>query len=160
MRPITANDLMNPTVLTVRDGMTLRQLAVYLMDNEITGAPVEDGHGQLVGVVSVVDIVRSASEEDDDESGTQSEFFQCREDPGLTARDREVLRHRRAEEVLVADIMTPEVYAVTEDASVSEIASTMLDHHLHRLLVTRGGQPVGIISTSDLLGLLIDENES
>ena len=51
------------------------------------------------------------------------------------------------------------VYTVSEDATVSEIASTMLDNHLHRVLVTRDGQPLGIISTSDLLGLLIDEDD-
>jgi len=37
------------------------------------------------------------------------------------------------------------------------VASRMLDSHVHRLLVTRDGRPVGIITTSDLLGLLIDE---
>ena len=57
----------------------------------------------------------------------------------------------------MADIMTPAVYAVAEDATVSEVASMMLKEHLHRVLVTQGEKVVGIISTSDLLGLLIDE---
>ena len=137
MRPITANDLMNPTVLTVRADMTLDELAVFLLDNEITGAPVEDPSGKLVGVVSVVDIARVASQEKPDEKTGQSALF------------------RRP----VGDVMTPEVYSVSEDATVSEIAATMVDYHLHRLLVTRADEPVGIISTSDLLGLLIDEDD-
>lgn len=131
MRPITAEDLMNPNVLAVREDMSLEDLAAFLLDNEITGAPVENDGGELVGVVSLADIVRATTEEaeDDDDTGW-----------------------------VVADIMTPEVYSVTEDATVSEIASTLLDNHLHRLLVTRDDQPAGIISTSDLLGLLIDED--
>jgi len=61
------------------------------------------------------------------------------------------------EALTVRDIMTPALVSVTEDATVSEVASKMLDGHVHRLLVTREGQPLGIITTSDLLGLLVDE---
>jgi len=117
---------MNPNVLAVREDMTVEDLSAFLLDNEITGAPVENVRGQLVGVVSLADIVRATTEE-------------------------------LEEGWVVADIMTPEIYSVSEDATVSEIASTLLDNHLHRLLVTRDDQPAGIISTSDLLGLLIDE---
>ncbi len=59
MRPITAADLMNPKVLAVREDMTLRELAAYLIHHQITGAPVEDGGGRLVGVVSTVDIAEA-----------------------------------------------------------------------------------------------------
>jgi CBS domain-containing protein len=58
---------------------------------------------------------------------------------------------------LVEDIMTPAVWTVSEDATVPEVASLMLKEHLHRLVVVRQDEPVGIISTSDLLGLLMDE---
>ncbi len=137
MRPITAEDLMNPTVLTVRDDLTLEELAAFLLDNEITGAPVEDRSGKLIGVVSVVDIARVTSQEEADDETGASRLFRRR----------------------VASIMTPEVYSVSEDATVSEIAATMIDNHLHRLLVMSDGQPVGIISSSDLLGLLVDEDD-
>ena len=53
--------------------------------------------------------------------------------------------------------MTTEIQSVAEDATVSEVAMAMLKGHLHRLLVLRDGRVVGIISTSDLLGLLIDQ---
>jgi predicted transcriptional regulator len=46
MRPITAADLMNPEVLSVPDDMTLSDLAAFLLDNEITGAPVADRRGR------------------------------------------------------------------------------------------------------------------
>ena len=61
------------------------------------------------------------------------------------------------EDLQVGEIMTPTVFSVGEDASVSEIASLMLRGHLHRLLVTRDERPVGIVSTSDLLGLMVEE---
>jgi CBS domain-containing protein len=48
------------------------------------------------------------------------------------------------------------VSAVSEDATVAEVATAMLNGHVHRLLVTREGSAVGLVSTSDLLGLLVE----
>lgn len=152
MRPITASDLMNSEVLTVREDLPVRELAGYLVDNEITGAPVVDRRGRLVGVVSLVDIVAVASE--DATFGGGPDFFSHGEDlPEET--DVESLTEE-AETLQVRDIMNPEIYSVEEDATVSEIAMKMLRDHLHRLLVMRGDEVLGIISTSDLLGLLVD----
>lgn len=156
MRPITAADLMNPDVLTVPDDMTVRELASFLVENDITGAPVEDDAGHLVGVVSVFDIARLVGEDADD--------FEL-DDPdeaaaGNGATDPDGLDEESeddGDDLLVEDIMTPDVWTVPEDATVPEVASLMLKEHLHRLVVVREDEPVGIISTSDLLGLLMDE---
>ncbi|MBV8202254.1 MAG: CBS domain-containing protein [Acidobacteria bacterium] len=174
MRPITAADLMNPQVLAVRDDMTLRELAAFLIRNQITGAPVEDAGGRLVGVVSTVDIAEAvlagqgeaaAGGEAAGGGGAPAEAGRAAGAVAFFAQDWEeepdeddLAELRLAEDdLLVRDIMTPAVYSVAEDATVSEVASRMLDSHVHRLLVTREDRPVGIITTSDLLGLLIDE---
>lgn len=172
MRPITAADLMNPKVLTVRDDMTLRELAAFLVRNQITGAPVEDGGGRLVGVVSTVDIAEAVlagqgggadpgaaeagGREAQEEVVRGGAFFaqDWEEEPDEADLEEMQLAD---DDLLVRDFMTPAIYSLPEDATVSEVASRMLDSHVHRLLVTREGRPVGIISTSDLLGLLIDE---
>lgn len=188
MRPITAADLMNPKVLAVREDMTLRELAAYLIHHQITGAPVEDGGGRLVGVVSTVDIAEAMlagrSGADAADTGAAAAGADLGSSPGAGAlaaaaagnarneggarNDGDARDSRNAgndedepyleeDDVLVRDIMTPAIDSVPEDATVSEVASRMLDSHVHRLLVTRDGRPVGIITTSDLLGLLIDE---
>ena len=147
---------MNPEVLTVRDDTTVRELAAFLIENEISGAPVEDGEGRLVGVVSMVDIVAATSGEGraaTDGAG----FFGPDWDDGLDEEDVEDLSLDQ-DGLRVADIMNPRIYSVTEDATVSEIASLMLKGHLHRLLVTRDDRAVGIVTTSDLLGLLVGED--
>ena len=154
MRPLTASDLMNPEVLTVQTDMTVRELASFLIDNEISGAPVADAEGRLVGVVSLADIAAAATGEDrsgEDHSG----YFVWAWDDGFGEEDVEDLP---LDGMRVADIMTPRVYSVKEDATVSEIASLLLKQHLHRLLVTREDRAVGIITTSDLLGLLVGED--
>jgi predicted transcriptional regulator len=62
MKNLTAKDVMNPKVLSVRDDMTLHELATFLTENEISGAPVLDDCGKLVGVVSLTDIALSEAE--------------------------------------------------------------------------------------------------
>lgn len=157
MRPITAADLMNPEVLVVQEDWNLSELASFLIDHEITGAPVADAEGNLVGVVSVVDIAAVASDQSELTGDQSSPSFYVRGwEDRITADEIRGFRVDR-ENLRVGEIMTPTVYSVSEDATVSEVASTMLRGHLHRLLVTRQSKPKGIITTSDLLGLLVEE---
>jgi CBS domain-containing protein len=152
MRLITAADLMNPRVLTVREDLTVRELANVLVENEISGAPVEDRSGKLVGVVSLTDIAAALA--DDEEEG--GDYFVSEWGDGMSREEIEELGLDEAE-LTVVDIMTPEVFTVREDTPVSEIAEAMIQNHVHRILVTREDRVVGIISTSDLLGLLVEE---
>jgi CBS domain-containing protein len=157
MRLITASDLMNPRVLTVSQDMGVPELANFLVANDISGAPVVDASGKLVGVVSLSDIAEVLAE-DDGEDGDRSDFFASEWDAGLSPEEIEELPPD-ATELTVADIMTPDVFTVGEETPVSEIAEAMISSHVHRLLVTREDRVVGIISTSDLLGLLVEEKE-
>ena len=108
MRPITAADLMNPEVLTVPQNMTIRELARYLTDNQITGAPVEDLVGKLVGVVSVVDIAAVASDAGNVRTDRSSPDFYVRgwEDK-LTPEEMKDFRVDN-EDLQVGEIMTPD----------------------------------------------------
>ena len=157
MRPIVARDLMTPDVLTVRDNMSVAELATFLSDNEITGAPVEDADGQVVGVVSVVDIARADSESADrtawESVGTNSYSQDWNRSLGDGIRTYRLQEDR----ILVRDIMNTAVHSVGEEAEVSEVASKMLHYHLHRLLVIEDGGLAGIISSSDLIGLLVED---
>ena len=158
LRKIIARDLMNSEVLTVDKEMSVRELASFLLDHQITGAPVEGENGMLLGVVSMTDIAAAASRD----AGVATD----RRNPGFYLKDleetysEEDVRNFHIEEPdrTVEEIMTPTVYSVDVETPVAEIATLMLDGHLHRVLVTEEQRPVGIISTSDLLGLLIDED--
>lgn len=122
-----ARDVMISPVLSVREDHTVHELVTFLTENSISGAPVLDARGKLVGVVSVADIA---------------------EDEPLSSR-RHDGRPRR-----VSDIMTPTFFTVPDDTPASEIAKTMVAGQIHRLLVTRDAQIVGIVSALDLLKLV------
>lgn len=169
MRLITAADVMNPRVLTVREDMTVRELAHFLVDHEISGAPVVDEDGKLVGVVSVTDITLALTEDgndgDDEEDGEEEDdaddlpgdFFRHEWTQGLSRE--EVAELQLEDAIEVREIMTPEVHTVPEEMPIPDVAELMIGTHIHRLLVTREEKVVGILSTSDLLGLLVNEKE-
>ena len=160
VRDICARDLMNPDVLTVRQDMPVSELAAFLVDEGISGAPVVDDEGKLVGVVSLVDVAAAGSG-----GGTitkerhRPDFYLRDLEEAYSEDDLRRLHIEEGEDLEVADIMTEAVFTVDEEATVSEVASIMLDAHLHRVMVTGAeDEIVGIISTSDLLGLLVDES--
>jgi predicted transcriptional regulator len=148
-------DLMNPDIMTVADDMTTDELARYLIEREISGAPVVDSQGHLIGVVSMTDIGRNMAEPSDVESSRSSGFHR---DIGadVTLEDA---GERNVEEraVTVRDVMTPVIHQVPVTASVAEAARIMVDQHIHRLVVTQGKEPVGIITSMDVLKMVAEQ---
>ena len=154
-RAHSAKDLMSPHIMTVADDMTTDDLARYLVEHEISGAPVVDDQGHLVGVVSMTDIGRNVAEPAQAGSSGEPGFY--RDDaPEVTLED---LGQRYVEEraVLVRDVMTAAVRQVTVTASVAAVARLMVEQHIHRVVVTQGKEPVGIITSMDLLKWVADQ---
>ncbi|MDH3255185.1 MAG: CBS domain-containing protein, partial [Acidobacteriota bacterium] len=110
----------------------------------------------LTGVVSVTDIAAVASDDVDIATNHRNPDFYLKDLEETYSEDEMQRFHIEEDDLPVREIMTPTVYSVDEDVTVPEIAGMMLDGHLHRILVTSGGNVVGIISTSDLLGLLVE----
>ena len=75
MKQLTAKDVMNPHVIAVREDMTLHELATLLTEHGISGAPVLNQSGKLVGVVSVTDIALTEAERASIESEPPSSSF-------------------------------------------------------------------------------------
>jgi CBS domain-containing protein len=148
IKPSTVQEIMTPSVLVVPESMTAGELATFLTDNEISGAPVIDSRGHAVGVVSLSDLARVASEE------------------GMVSRDHssptEYLRGRNEESEWLRgweesyDREDMERLHVTEETRIPDVARLMVLGHLHRVLVLRDGKVVGIVSSMDLLELLAE----
>jgi predicted transcriptional regulator len=157
MENLTARDVMNEQVMAVRVDMTVGELAAFLAERQITGAPVLDREGHLVGVVSLMDIAESGAAGFAVERDPGSADFYVRGWEDKMNPD-EVRRLRiENEDLLVRDIMTPTVFTIGDDTPVARIARAMIAGRIHRLLVTRLGRVVGIVTSLDLLKLLCAE---
>lgn len=154
-RTMTAEELMTRDVLSVEEDMSVAELARFLIDNDISGAVVRDAEGKISGVVSLADVARAAVEEEDIWASRGGDFYLTGWEDRFNADDLSGLRLEH-EGRAVRDLMSTSVFAVEHDAPVGHIARVMLQSHIHRVLVTRNGQLIGIVSTSDLLGLLAE----
>ena len=147
-------DVMNPDIMTVADDMTTDELVQYLAEREISGAPVVDGQGHLIGVVSMTDIGRHLAEPSDFAPSRPPDFYNDTDEVTLEDLGQRYVEERAA---TVRDVMTPVIYQVEVTASVAEAARIMIEHHIHRLVVTQGKEPVGIITSIDLLRVVAEQ---
>ena len=151
---VLAQEIMTPSIKAVPQSWTMDRLARFLTDNEITGSPVTDESGEIVGIATLKDITEFRWNAK--RSGTSNE---------LTAEDQQEARRLRMvlfEEmgkvpVEVRDIMTPIVLSVDETTPVRDIANIMMNEHLHRIFVTRDSKITGIVTTYDMLKIISNE---
>ncbi|MDX1599489.1 CBS domain-containing protein [uncultured Marinobacter sp.] len=151
---VLAHEIMTPSIKAVPQSWTMERLARFLTDNEITGSPVTDEHGDIVGIATLKDITEfrwNANRNDNDARLTPEEEQEARR-----------LRMAIFEEmgkvpVEVRDIMTPSILSVDEQTPVRDIADIMMREHLHRIFVTKDKKITGIITTYDMLKLISDK---
>lgn len=146
-----AKEIMRKDVVSAPPEMTLKELAKLLIERQISGVPVIDGQGRLVGVVSQTDLVRRHRE-------TPVEV----EVPGYYVEgDRTVLtsglKIEEPDYTKVSDIMTPAVFSAREDAPVEDLARFMLSKHIHRVIIVGAGRVRGIVTSMDMLRALLVE---
>ena len=148
-------DRMTPDIMTVADDMTTDDLVRFLNEREISGAPVVDSQGHVIGVVSMTDIARHLAEPSHLEPGGAGFYRDTEYDVTLEDLGQRYVEGRA---VTVRDVMTPVVHHVAAGASVAEAARIMVDRHIHRLVVTEGRQPVGMITSIDLLRVVAEQS--
>ena len=124
-------EVMTREVLTVTKELSIRRLIKLLEQNKITGAPVVDEQGKLIGIVSSKDVIRAIDhlirvhvsiDEQKDHKGKYN---------------------------WVEGVMTTDVISVSEEDDASEVFGTMVRRKIHRVPVVKNGKLVGIISSQD-----------
>jgi CBS domain-containing protein len=140
---VNASDVMTKDVVSVRPDTTVPDLVHLLLSRNISGTPVVDADGVLVGVVTEGDLLRRAELGTERKRGGWLAFF-----TGTSTLAQDFVRSHATK---VSDIMSPGVVAVTPETSLAEIADTMEQKHVRRVPVVRDGRVVGIVSRSNLL---------
>jgi CBS domain-containing protein len=124
-------EVMRSDLTTVSVDTTLADAVVTLADAHVSGLPVVDERGKLVGVLSTTDVLTAIAE-------------------ATIHEDRE----RIFQQTAVGDIMTPRPETVEPDADVLDVARRMLYREVRRLFVELDGKLLGVISQTDIVGAL------
>jgi CBS domain-containing protein len=143
----TVADWMNRDLLTVTPSTPLAEAVKLLVDRHISGLPVIDDAGELVGVISESDLMLR-------EQGLEQPpymiflggviYFQ-----NPLTYDRDL---HKALGQTVGEVMTPHAISITADTTLPEAAKIMHDRKIHRLPVVDGDRhPIGIITEGDIV---------
>ena len=139
-------DVMTPNVICIGADEAVLKAARLMLQNRISGLPVVDKEGELVGMVTEGDFLRRG------ELGTQRQrpkWLEFIVGPGKLAQEYTHSSGRKVE-----DIMTSDPWTIGQDATLEAVVDTMERHHVKRLPVTRGGRMVGIVSRANLMHAL------
>lgn len=166
-------DLMQTNVVTVGPDATIRELTRLLSDHQISGAPVVDAGGRVLGVVSATDVLRFVADEvdatvatfptapsrqedaeDDDDEPDLLDYFALVEGAVVAPEGVDWITADAFEEGTVKEIMTPVHFSVRSDASVEELADLLFRGRIHRALVIDDDELEGIVTTFDILKAL------
>ena len=141
-----AMDVMTTDVITVDPDMTVQALATLLAERGISGAPVVNASGQLVGVVSEGDLLHRAEIGAARRHRVRRRSWWLDHYASVVAREY-VKDHGR----LVKDVMTSEVVTVDENDDLADVAAVLEGKRIKRVPVMRGGKLVGIISRANIV---------
>ena len=141
-----ANDVMTVDVVSVSPDHSVRHAARIMLDHRISGLPVVDDDGRLVGIVTEGDLMRRS------ELGAQAlkpigRHFATSEDNARA--------YVKSHSWKVSDVMTSYPIVVDEETPLARTAALMAERRIKRVPVMRGEHLVGIVSRADLLCILI-----
>ena len=124
---LLASDVMIKDVVTVLESAPLKEVARILSDKNITGAPVVNSLGELVGVISETDIIRKSNS-----IGAWS--------PSTAGQ-----------------IMTRPAVSVSPSDTLQRVSELMFNRRIHRVVVAEGSEIQGIITTMDILRTIANQ---
>jgi CBS-domain-containing membrane protein len=143
VKETTVRDVMTNSVVTTSPNAPFKYVLRIMQDHRISGVPVVDDAGRLMGIVSEADLLKAESTE----PPRRNFFLEWFVSPARIA-DLE----RRSEDLRAEDVMTRDVVTVRAETSVTDAVRTLLGAGVKRLPVTdEEGRVVGIVSRADLL---------
>jgi CBS domain-containing protein len=141
-----ALDVMTTTVISVKPEMSVRNAAKVLVDQGISGVPVVDAAGGMVGMLSEGDLIHRT------ELGTEERRRSWWLDRFSGHRD--AVDYVKSHGLVVEDVMTRDVVSVDDTTPLNEVANILETRHIKRVPVVRDGRVVGIVSRANLVQAL------
>jgi CBS domain-containing protein len=166
-RPVSVDQIMQYQIVTVPPEATVRELVQTLIEEGISGAPVVDAKGEILGVVSATDVLRLATSEaeipagqvswepllleEEADDASSSYFTQPDSGPAFTVPIGNVHVESSFDELTVREIMTPIAFSVAPRDVVGDVVRMMVRGRIHRVLVVEDGVLRGIVTPFDVL---------
>jgi CBS domain-containing protein len=144
---MNAKDVMTRDVVSIDPDSTVLQAARLMLQHHISGLPVIDSAGKLVGVLSEGDFLRRR---ETDTERRRSRWLEFLMGPGKIASE-----YTRSHGSKVSEVMTDEVQRVDENATLEDIVELMERRRIKRVPVVRGDKVVGIVTRSNLMHAMV-----
>jgi len=143
---LTAKDIMTRDVVTVTPDTSIEDLSTLLVSNEISGAPVVNADGAIVGMVTENDLI---SRNKRLHIPTVVSFL----DAVIYLESSKKFSDdvKRLTATKVGDICAKKVVTITEDTTLTDIATLMSEKKVHLLPVVTAGKVVGIVGKRDVV---------
>lgn len=138
-----ARDVMTSPVITVTPQTAVREVAQLFLEKRISGAPVVNGEGKLIGMVSEGDLLHRT------EAGTgrrRSWWLSLFTQKGTLASEY-IQEHGHS----VADVMSDKVISASPETPVREVASLLEKNRIKRVPIVENDALVGIVSRANLI---------
>ena len=151
-----AKELMDPNVISIRKETPVQEIANLMLKHDISGFPVVDRLGNVLGVVSELDLMHKEIKED--EPGLWEVLL-----GGILDAQQVKERMDAAKKYMgrtAGDIMTSPALTVDEMDNVTEVGKLMFRKRIKRVFVTRRGSLAGVISRSAFIKLLFGEEKN
>lgn len=142
---LKAKDIMTKDIITVKPATTIEDLARILIKHQISGAPVVDEDGNLIGIVTENDLI---SKNKKLHIPTILRLFDAFIPLGTSRLEEEI---KRMAAFTVGEICTRNVVTCDEDMSIENVATMMTEKKIHLLPVLKERRLVGIIGKKDLI---------
>jgi CBS domain-containing protein len=140
-------DVMTTDIRTVGPDCTIDAVIAVMTERRVSGVPVVDAEGLLVGILTEGDLLRRV------ETGTGGHRHPLLLDL-LIGPGREAVDYVRTHSRRVSDLMTAQLVTTTEDEALGSVVRVMERRHIRRIPVVRDGRLVGIVSRFDLIAAL------
>ena len=147
-----ARDVMTAPVLTVKSDSSVRDVAQLFVKHRISGAPVVDDQGHLVGMISEGDLMRRTELKSERQ---RSWWLGLLVDESAVANE-----YVKANSQKTSDVMAHPVMTVTPETPVADIAALFEKHGIKRVPVIENGGLVGLVSRANLVQAIASQNST
>ncbi len=156
MRELTAKDIMTTKVRWIPVSTTVAEATKMFIEEMISGAPVVDDDGDMVGVVSIKDFLKNGLVADHLEPKEEDAALSYNEswELPLTEEEATAFQVKSNCDLMVKDIMTPVVFNADLHTPVTQLAEMMLKGRIHRVIILDGNELAGMVTSMDMLKVI------